>query len=235
MSSLVDFVIATGIFFVSVALVISFVLSYYSNFLGVLQDSELRSAAINANNVLFGGKGLPENWESTNTTPSRIGLMTDLFRMPVVITTKNNTDFNKAILNFSVTFDPSCMNRTQEKTIRIYNETNYEHQYTLYNKSFCAGGTYLRSADLSVNVTIPALTSKRFFIYFSPESNINVTNSTTIWWPVNATNYTTIVYPPENLKMVSPSKLRALRNLTYSQVAEILGGDVSFELEVDNQ
>jgi hypothetical protein len=232
---MVDFVIATGVFFVSTALVISLVLTYYSNFLGVLQESELRSAAMSTNNILFGGKGLPENWEATNRTPSRIGLMNDLFRMPVVLKVNNASDFNGAALNFSVTFDPSCLNRTRETTIRVYNETNNEHRYTLYNRSFCLGDVYLRSADFAVSVDLPAATPKTFFIYFSPEGGVNSTNTTTVSFPANQTNYSATVYPPENFRMVSPSKVRALRNLTYSQVAEVLGGDVSFELEVDRK
>lgn len=235
MTSMIDFVIATGIFFVSVAVVISFVLGYYSNFLGVLQDSELRSSAIATSNILFGGKGVPENWETTNVTPTRIGLMNDLFRMPVVLSTTNSSGFNNATLNFTVNFDPSCLNRTRENTIRIYNETNHEHMYTLYNRSFCAGGTYLRSSDISVNVTVPALTSKIFFVYFSPEADINATGNFVVPFPVNATDYTATVYPSENFQMVSPSKMRAARNLSYSQVVEILGGDVAFELEVDEE
>jgi hypothetical protein len=235
MTSMIDFVIATGIFFVSVAVVISFVLGYYSNFLGTLQESELRSSAIATNNLLFGGKGVPENWETTNTTPSSIGLMNDLFRTPVVLTTTNASNFNNATLNFTVTFDPSCANRTREGTIRVYNETNHEHAYGLYNKTYCAGNEFLRSSDVAVNVTIPALTSKIFFVYSSPETNVNGTNQLSVPFPANQTNYSAVVYPPENLKMVSPAKMRALRNLSYAQVAEILGGGVAFELEVDEQ
>lgn len=235
MTSMIDFVIATGIFFVSVAIVISFVLGYYSNFLGVLQDSELRSAAIATNSILFGGKGVPENWETTNATPSSIGLMNDLFRKPVVLTTTNASSFGNATLNFTVTFDPTCLNTTRESTIRIYNETNHEHAYGLYNRSYCAGNEFLRSSDIAVNVTIPALTSKIFFVYYSPESGINGTNTLAVPFPANQTNYSAVVYPSDELKMISPSKMRALRNLSYPQVAEVLGGDVAFELEVDEQ
>jgi len=40
-------------------------------------------------------------------------------------------------------------------------------------------------------------------------------------------------YPAETLKMVSVSKLRALKNLTYSQIAKTLGSSTEFLLEVD--
>lgn len=233
MSSLIDLVVATGMFFVFVALIISFVLAYYSNFLGVLQDSELRTTGANVQNIFFGGKGVPQDWETRNTTPARIGLINDLFRKAVVLTTTNTTDLNNVTLNLTVNFDAPCQNTTRENTIRIYNETNGEHPYTLYNKSFCVANTFLRSADVAINVTIPALTSKTFFVYFSPESGINLTNYGTVAFPANVTNYTAIVYPAEKLSMVSPSKLRALRNLTYTQVAETLGSNTRFEVEVD--
>lgn len=233
MTSLIDVSIATGLFFVFVALVISFVLSYYTSFLGVLQDSELRTSAANVHNIFFGGKGVPADWETRTATPARIGLLNDLFRLPVVLSTTNSSNFNNVTLNFSVSFDPSCLNTTRESTIRIFNESNVEHPYTLYNKTYCISSTFLQSADLAVNVTLPALRSKIFFVYFSPESGINSSNYGTIPFPQNATNYTATKYPAETLRMLSPSKLVALKNLTYSQILETLGGNTRFRIEVE--
>lgn len=236
MSSMIDFVIATGIFFVSVALVISFVLSYYSNFLGVLQESELRSSAMTAYSVFFSGKGVPENWETSNRAPLKIGLVNDLFRIPVILSTTNETNLNNATLNFTINFDSSCLNKTRESTIKIYNETNSNYPFTIYNRSFCQPNDFLKSADFAVNVTLPALRAKTFYVYFSPEPNINSTSSTyTIAFPQNASNYTAIVYPADKMKMISPSKVRALRNLSYSEIVDTLGGSTTFELEVDAQ
>lgn len=232
MSSLIDLVVATGLFFVAIVAILSLVLAFYSNFLSVLQDSELRTSTINANNIFFGGKGVPEDWETRNTTPARIGLVNDLFKMPFVISTRNGTALSNATLNFTANFDPGCLNRTRESTIRIFNESNHEHAYTLYNKTFCVANNFLRSADIAINVSVPALTGKTFFVYFSPESGVNGT-SYTIAFPNNVTNYTAIGYPVETLRAVSPSKLRALRNLSYGQVAETLGSSTRFQLEVD--
>jgi len=235
MTSLIDVVIATGIFFVSIALTMSFVLSYYSNFQSVLEDSDLRTSAANVNNIFFGGKGVPEDWETRDTTPSRIGLVNDLFRMPVILATTNATDLNNVTLNFTANFDQGCLNRTRENTIRIYNGTNSEFPFTLFNRSFCPGNAFLRSADISINMTMPALSARPMFIYFSPESGINGSNSTygVIPFPRNVSNYTATIYPIETLKTISPSKLRALRNLTYSQIALTLGSNTRFQLEVD--
>ena len=241
MASLIDLVISIGLFFVFVALIMSFVLTYYSNFLGVLQDSELRTSAANVNNIFYGGKGVPEDWETRNSTPARIGLLNDMYKVPLLITVTNSTPLTNSTINFTLSLDPSCLNRTRESTIRIYNETNHEHPYTLYNKTFCVAGTFLKTADVAMNVTLPAQMPRTFHVYFSPETGINSTSYGTIAFTImtnrttqNVTNYTVAQYPTETVKMISPSKLRALRNLTYSQIAQSLGGGIRFELEVDS-
>lgn len=234
MSSLIDLVIATGMFFVFVALVMGFVLTYYSNFLSVLQDSELRTSTASVQNIFFGGKGVPSNWETLGTVPARIGLMNDLYKLPLVITTRNSTPMSNVTVNFTVGFDPYCLNTTREATVRIYNASNQEHPYTLYNKTYCVANTFLKSADVAMNISIPALTSNVFLVYFSPEPGVNATAYGTVPFPSSAANYTVISYPTETLSMVSQSKLKALRNLTLSQIAQTLGSDTNFQLEVDS-
>jgi len=239
MSSLVDLVVATGIFFVFVALLISFVLTYYTNFIGVLEDGELRTSAANVNNVFFGGKGVPSDWETRPDPPVRIGLLNDLYRAPILLATRNSSNFNNATLNFSFSFDPSCTNTTRESTIRVFNDTNVEHPYTLYNKTYCVANQYLKSADFAINISLAALKPTRLYIYYSPEPGLNATPYGTIAFPTypnwfgNNSNYTVLKYPAETLKMVSVSKLRALKNLTYSQIAKTLGSSTEFLLEVD--
>ncbi|MBI4894665.1 MAG: hypothetical protein HY833_02940 [Candidatus Aenigmarchaeota archaeon] len=239
MSSLVDLVIATGLFFVFTALILTFVLTYYTNFVSVLEDSELRTSAANVNNVFFGGEGVPSDWELRSGAPVRIGLMTDLNRAPIIVATKNSSDFNNFTVNFTVSFDPSCLNTTRENTIRVFNDTNAEHPYTLYNKTYCVSGDYLKSADFAMNVSLVALRPTRFSVYYSSEPGVNATSYGTIPyprytnWTSNMTNFTVVKYPVEGLKMVSMTKVRALRNLTYSQVAQTLGSNTRFQLEVD--
>lgn len=240
MSSLVDLVIATGMFFVFTALLMSLVLTYYTNFVGVLEDSELRTSAANVNNVFFGGKGVPSDWETRADLPARIGLLNDLYKAPIVVATKNSSDFNNFTFNFSLSFDPACANTTRESTIRVFNDTNVEHPYTLYNKTYCVANEYLKSADFALNATLPALRPVRLFVYYSPEAGVNATAYGSIAFPTytnwlgNSSNYTVLKYPVETLKMVSVSKVRALKNLTYSQIAQTLGGSTEFLLEVDD-
>jgi hypothetical protein len=224
MSSLIDLVIATGLFFVFTALILTFVLTYYTNFVSILEDSELRTSAANVNNVFFGGEGVPADWELRSDAPVRIGLMTDLNRAPMIVATKNSSNFNNFTINFTMSFDPSCTNTTRENTIRIFNDTNVEHPYTLYNKTYCVANDYLKSADLAMNVSLVAL---------RPTNYGGIPYPTYTNWTSNMTNFTVVKYPIEALKMVSVTKVRALRNLTYSQVAQTLGSNTRFQLEVD--
>ena len=236
MSSLIDLTIAVGLFFVFIVVILVSVLDYYTNFLSLLEDSELRTNSLNVRNIFLGGKGVPDDWETRNTSPVRIGLVNDLYKQPFVITTTNSTPYNNNTINLTVNFDPNCENRTLENTIRIYNSTNSEHPFNLYNTSFCSGTSFLQTADIAMNITIPALTAKAFFIFYSPEPGINATNYGDIEFNayLNGTsNYTIINYPTEELTMISPSKVNALRNLTFDEIKATLGG-INFELEVDD-
>lgn len=235
MSSLVDVSIATGLFIVVTVAVVTFTLSFHANFQSALEDSELRSSAANVKNVLLSGKGEPEDWETRSGTPARVGLMDDLFRKPVLVSVDNGTDHSDFTFNFTVEFDPGCANTTRESTVRVYNETNVEHPFSLYNQSYCAGNEFIQSADFTLNATVPASDPKILFVYFSHDESVSDPGYAAVQFPSfpNGTNHTVLVYPTDELDMVSPTKLDALRNLSYSQVASTLGGDTVFRLEVE--
>jgi hypothetical protein len=80
---------------------------------------------------------------------------------------------------------------------------------------------------------MPALTDKKLFVYFSPESAVQSPSYGGIPFPVNATNYTAVRYPVETLEAISPSKMKAMRNLSYGSIVDSLGGGVEFEVEVE--
>ena len=236
MSSLIDLTIAVGLFFVFIVVILVSVLDYYTNFISVLDESELRTNSINVKNIFLGGKGVPEDWETRNTSPVRIGLINDLYKKPLVITTTNSTPYNNATINFTVNFDADCSNRTLQSTIKILNETNSEHPFTLYNTSFCPGNQFIQTADIAMNITIPALTAKTFVVFYSAEPNINQTDYGNIefnpYWN-GTSNYTVIQYPTDELTQISPSKVSALRNLTFSQIQDSVGGS-NFKIEIDD-
>lgn len=230
MPSQIDFAIGFGLFIVFVAALFIYITSYLSSYTGLISSSELRTVAYDIHNTLFGNKGIPVNWEKFNYVPVKVGLISDLHRMPVVISEANNTDRSNATLNFSVVLDSGCSNKAWNNSIRIYNVSNVEFPFRLYNQSFCSQW-YVNSTDIALNLSILANSNKTFFIYYSSDTEIAAPNYS-IAFPINASNYSVKTYSEETLTAMSVSKIRALRNKSYSEVAYTLGTEYDFKIEV---
>jgi hypothetical protein len=81
-------------------------------------------------------------------------------------------------------------------------------------------------------MTLNANQNKTFFLYFSPDTGVQPPNYT-IPFPINASNYTVVVYPEEKFSSLSLTKFAALRNKTYGDVTQTLGTQYDFYLEVE--
>jgi hypothetical protein len=229
MPSQIDFAVAAGLFLTFIAILIFYLLNYMSNYFNLSILSDLRTVAFSFFNALFGSKGIPANWESYNYTPVKVGLITDLYRVPLVITETNGTARTNYTINVSIVFDASCLNKTWNTTVRVYDENNVEIPNKLFNQVFCSD-YFVKQADVVFNLTIDASASKKYFVYFSPQKQIVPLNYS-FTFPT-AENYTVTIYPEEKLTTVSIDKLKALRNLSYEEVVRTLGSEYKFYVEV---
>lgn len=233
MASAIDLAISAGLFIVFVAFLISLVVGYYQSFVGISVDAELRTVGLNIFNSLFGGRGSPTNWEDSVGVPFRIGLVGDLYKMPIVIYDTSGAVAHNISVNFTINFDSNCLNKTWDTSIRIYNESNIEHIFSFYNTSYCRSGSrFVNYTDIVMNLSLPANGKKTFYIFFSPERRINETNFTTIAFPSTSPNVRVINYPAELLKSLSFSKLDAFRNLSYDDVLQTFGKQYKFNIEI---
>jgi hypothetical protein len=232
MASEIDFALSVGMFFIFIGVLIAYITSYLSSYTGLVATSNLRTAAYNIHNSMFGSKGIPSNWESYNYVPVKIGLITDMYRMPIVISNTNNTQRSNITLNLSITFDNACVNKAWNNTLRIYNNTNHEVKFQLYNQSFCTQ-QFLNTTDIALNLSMAASSNNTFFIYYSPDKYIESSNYS-IEFPAasNWTNFTLKVYPEEKMSAISVTKMIALRNKSYDEVVNTLGTEYKVKIEV---
>jgi len=229
MASQIDFAVAVGLFLISIAVLIFFLVSYVSNYFNFTAISELRSISFSFFNTLFGSKGVPEKWESYEYTPVKVGLITDLYRLPIVINETNGTARINYTINVSIDFDPSCLNKTWNSTVRVYDENGTEIPSQLFNQAFCSE-YFVKKADVVFNLTINPYESKKYFVYYSPQKHILPSNYS-FTFPT-AENYTVVIYPEEKLASISVDKLKGLRNLSYEEVVQTLGSKYNFYVEV---
>lgn len=232
MASQVDFSIAVGLFFTFIAMLMLYLVNYISSYTGVASTSELRTVAYNVYKVLFSGAGIPSDWERRGYAPVKVGLVTDLYRLPIKLAEINATARNNITINISVSFDNGCTNKSWNNSIRVYDPNNVQLPVQLYNQSFCSD-QYLNSSDLVINLSLAANQIKYVFVYFSPEQSIQPANYG-LEYPVNLTNITTKQLPEEKLISISPGKLNALKSLNYDQVLKTVGTDYKFRIEIES-
>jgi hypothetical protein len=229
MTSHVDLAVSVGLFLTFVAVLFVYMTSFLSSYYGLKTTSELRTLAYDIFNTMFGGKGVPSNWEIYNRVPVRVGLITDLHRIPVNITETGGSDRGNITVNVSISFDASCSNKSWNDSIRLYNSSYSKVEFQLYNQTFCSEN-FLQTADVVFNVSLNASQNKLFFVYFSPQRNITPVSYSVVF--TNTTDYTAQVYPEEKFNIVSVDKLKGLRNLNYDEVIRTLGIEYKFKVEV---
>jgi hypothetical protein len=229
MASQIDFVIAAGLFLTFIAALMFYLINYTSSYFNLSIISDLRTVAFGFFNTLFGSKGVPAGWESYSYTPVKVGLITDLYRMPIVITETNGTERTNYTINVSMVFDSGCLNKTWNTTVRVYDENNTEMPNQLFDQAFCSE-YFVNQANIVFNLTIAASASKKYFVYFSPQRQILPANYS-FTFPT-AENYTVTRYPEEKLTTVSVDKLKTLRNLSYEEVVRTLGTEYKIYVEV---
>jgi len=229
MASQIDFIIAVGLFFTFIAVLVLYLLNYITNYTGVSSISELSTVAYNLYTSLFADKGIPRNWTDSGEAPLKIGIAADMYRIPVVVVENSSTNRGLVTLNLSLTFDPTCDNRAWNNSVRVINSTNHSMPIQLYNQTVCRQ-QYLRTADIVFNSSFNAGESKNFSIYFSHDKNITGSNNSMAF--PSLTNFTFTIYPEETFKIISVERLNALRRLNYSEILNTISKEYYFNVEI---
>jgi len=229
MPSQIDFAIAAGLFIVFTVSIVIILLNYLTNYYNISSISDLRTVAYDTFYAVFSGPGLPTNWENTTYPPVKLGLITNLYEMPFIVNETNGTARTNYPINVTFNFDPGCLNKAWNTTVRIYDSDGNIVPMNILNSTFCAS-QYLKRADLVFNITISANSQQKFYTFYSSQQKI-LPNSSSYVLPT-AFNYTVIFYPEITLKTISVDKLLSLRNLSYDQIEQTLSTDFRFYFEV---
>ena len=229
MPSQIDFAISVGLFVTFLAIMLVYLISFMQNYSGILTTSELRSAAQDLFTTLTSGGGVPSDWEIRNTTPVKIGLTTNLYRQPFRIIETNGTSRANITFNGTFSLDFDCEKRAWHDTIRLYDADNNEMTFSLYNQTYCSE-RYVNKTDVVFNMTLTPNQVSYGFVYFSPDKSIQPPNYTMTF--NTTTNFTLDFYPPQTLTELSVNKIKALKNVTFSNFLYTLGAYFKVRVEV---
>jgi len=226
----IDFAIATGLFLVFIGILFGYVVSYLVNYRNMAETSELRGVASDLFNTFFTGKGVPSNWEEQGLTPVKIGLMDKLYLIVINVTEKDGSYRDNVVINGTIDYDSSCSRNVLNNTVRLYNSSNFQIPFKLYNQTFC-DGSYLKRADIVFNVSLEPYQSEFFFLYFSSQKSIEAPNYS-LDFPLVEINYSFQTFPVQELQMIAVDKLKALRNLSYEEVLQTVPKGYEFGVEI---
>lgn len=189
----IDFTIAASIFFFFFAVVLIFSTNYFSNISGLTKTSEFRSITQGLFNLFFSGKGIPENWADTNLVPVQLGLIEDLYRIPVII--KENSGYNQTdeIINANLIFDENCENKALNNSVRVFDQEGNSLPFKIVNETFCPNH-FLKNSRAVWLTNISSNQNKKFYVYYSSENIISKTDfisyNSSNWIPNNGDNWT---------------------------------------------
>ncbi len=194
----IDFAIAFFIMFMVVSFSMTYISNYFSRQTPPVSD-DMKNVMNYMKRLFFDSKGIPEDWETMNTTPVRIGLQDTTNRIPIIL--KDNSGVNKTNeeIDIYLALDEQCRYNVYNNSIRLYDSFFNETNFTFYNATYCSGN-YLKEANIQFLINLTGNSSKTYYLYYSNKTEpwknytLNLYEDSLVgYWKfdsVNASNYT---------------------------------------------
>jgi hypothetical protein len=191
--SYVPLAIGLGLFLIFLTITLLYSINYFTNIPASLKIEEFREKALSLLNQLFDSGGNPENWEETGQVPSQLGLILELYRIPITVRELGVSSRQNEPVILSLTFDDECQNKTWNNTIRIYDENFIASSYEFWDNVSCSQ-QYINQSYIVFNVNISQNENKKFWIYYSEDNGISspnytLTYDTQSWIPNDGDSY----------------------------------------------
>jgi len=191
----IDFTIAVSVFLLFFVLVIYFTSNYFSTYSTISRTSELRLFSEDILISFFSDEGVPADWHENATLPVKIGLISNLYVIPLTVEEKDGYNRTNEPLTTHVILDEDCDLKAWNSTLRLYDEDNRELNIEISNETFCEN-QFLKEINLTWNVNVTANSAKKFYLFFSSERSISDPNYTTLtrntdsWIPNDGDSWT---------------------------------------------
>jgi hypothetical protein len=167
----VDLIIATSLFVVFISFILIYTLDYQDKEASLQFFGELRREANNLANEII-SQGNPPDWNKENVIPSKIGLASSVYLIPILISdTSGYNRINEPIAQ-EIVFDNDCKNLAWNGTVRIFDENFNEVPFRFVNQTFCPSG-FLQKAILFFEVNVSANSTRKLQIFFYNSTQVN--------------------------------------------------------------
>ncbi len=154
---------------------------------------EFREKATSLFDILFSSEGSPKNWEDTSQSPSELGLIKTIQRIPIIVKDTAQTARTNEPITEKVSFDEGCKKEAYNTTIRIYDDDINAINFQL-NKSVICTDEFLNESFVRFLVNLSAGQSKKYWVYYYNETGIpagysDLTISTASWSPTDGDSW----------------------------------------------
>jgi hypothetical protein len=163
--------IASSIFIIFISATFLYLLGFQKQEATWQALLELRKRATDLVNELL-TQGTPENWEKESILPSKVGIASLAYLIPILIS--DNSGYNRINepIAQEIAFDEDCKNLAWNGTVRIFDENFNEVPFRFVNQTFCPSG-YLQKAILFFEVNVSANSTRKLQIFFYNSTQVN--------------------------------------------------------------
>jgi len=167
----VDLIVASSIFIIFISAMLFYLFGFQKQGPSWQSLIELRKEASDLANEII-SKGNPSDWNKENVIPSKIGLASSAYLIPILISdTSGHNRINEPIAQ-EIVFDSDCKNLAWNGTVRIFDENFNEIPFRFVNQTFCPSG-FLQKAILFFEVNVSANSTRKLQIFFYNSTQVN--------------------------------------------------------------
>lgn len=206
----IEFSVASALFIIMMA-----VLILYSSYIISEQYKENKKYQVKYEATIL-SKNLLMSDNSENSISSHI------FRRKIYI--KN--ELSSPITGYAVIpilFDENCKLKAFNSTIRVFDDEFNEMNFTFLDAEFCNNSSYIKHSLLAIPLGLEANETKYLYVYYSPEQFIKPADTYSSLTDLSDITYflSFTIYPEEEIRTVSISKLMKINNLTYEEIKKL--------------
>lgn len=192
--SYIDMAVGMGFFLFFLAVVLMLSIQHFIQAPATTQIQEYRDEAVQLFNQFFGTSGSPSNWEDVGEKPSKLGLISTVYRVPITVQETGGSARINEPVTLRLVFDGDCSNSAWNTTVRMYDAGINAVPYDLKNQFMCSGNM-LNESYIRFNANVSLGEKNIYYIFYTndsetPASTGNVTYNDSAWSPSSGDAWT---------------------------------------------
>jgi hypothetical protein len=192
--SYVDMAVGLGFFLFFLAMVLMLSIQHFVEVPAATQVQEYRDAAVRLLNQFFGTSGAPSDWEATGEPPSKLGLISTIYKIPITVEELANTTRANEPVIARLALDDACSGIAWNTTIRLYNADLNATPYELVNQVPCSG-SLVNESYVRFNANVSAGEKKMYYLFYTNDSGVtapsySISYSGPAWQPASGDAWT---------------------------------------------